>query len=135
MASHVNNTHNSSATLQITNNFSYDADITIHHRYDTSNDEYYEWTDVMPGTTTDDDMTVTFNTGWLHANGHDYWRAEVKIKNGPAKGTYICDEGACTLHTGDVGAVLTFSVSDRGFMCAASSNHCSETWSTRPTGN
>jgi hypothetical protein len=55
--------HNSSSSVQVTNNFAYAAHIMINHMYDTSPAESHTWKDVMPGTTTDPEMTVTYNLG------------------------------------------------------------------------
>lgn len=124
-------THNSSSSIQVTNNFAYKATITINHTYDNSPSESQTWKDVIPATTTNPDMTVTYNIGFGHI-GHDYWQAEVVINDGPNPGQYISDSGACTLHSPDVGKVLTVLVSDTGLTVAGSQNHITLTWATRP---
>jgi hypothetical protein len=123
--------HNSSATVQVTNNFSYAADISINHTYDTSPTETHSWSRVMPGTTSSPDMTVTFNLGFA-SFGHDKWLAEATVLDGPMKGKYISNLAACTLHKADNGAVLTFSVGDSGFVASASSNQDNPAWVTHP---
>ena len=124
-------THNSSATVQVTNNFAYAADITINHTYDTSPVETHSWKMVMPGTTSDPDMVITFNLGFFHG-GHDTYIAEVDVLDGPNKGRYISDVAQCTNHSGDNGAVLTFSVGKNGFVTASSRNHDAPHWATHP---
>lgn len=123
--------HNSSSSVQVTNNFAYAADITINHMYDTSPAESYTWKNVMPATTSNPDMIVTYNLGWT-AGGHDRWQAEVVIHDGPHKGHYVSDVGACTLHSGDVGAILTLSISSAHFVVSASRNHTSPNWAVHP---
>lgn len=127
----ASNTHNSRASVQVTNNFPYATDITINHTYDNSPSESHTWMNVLPSTTTDPDLTVTFNLGLFHG-GHDYWQVEVAIHDGPTPGRYISAQGACTLHNDDNGAVLTASVDASSFTMSASSNHCSPAWTTHP---
>lgn len=123
--------HNSSSSVQVTNNFAYAAYITINHMYGTSPAESHTWKNVMPGTTTDPDMTVSYNLGGF-VLGHDKWYAEVEVLGGPHKGRYISDTDACTLHAADVGKILTFSVSENHFTVAASRNHASPHWLVHP---
>lgn len=123
--------HNSSARVQITNNFSHIADITIYHNYDTSPTESYVFKDVLPSTTSGPDMTVTFEVGLTHW-GHDQWAADVNVKDGPEKGRYISDHGAATMHSADVGTILTMKVSLAGFNADVSQNHVFLGWSTHP---
>jgi hypothetical protein len=123
--------HNSAALVQVTNNFAYAALIKINHSYDTSPSETYSWNSVLPGTTSSPDMKVTFNLGW-GAFGHDTWLAEVTVLDGPKKGSYVSNLAACTLHSPDNGAILTFSVSDDHFVVSASKNHDNPVWAVRP---
>lgn len=121
------NQHNSTAFVQVTNNFNYAADITINHTYDNSPTETYKWSNVLPNTTSDPSMTVTFNIGWGHF-GHDAWQAEVNLLDGPKKGKYVSNIAHCTLHSPDVCSILTFSVGESNFVASASSNHDNPVW-------
>ena len=67
-----------------------------------------------------------------HSLGHDRWQAEVQLSDGAKKGHYVSDVAHCTLHSADVGSTLTLSVGDTLFMTAASNNHDSVPWTTRP---
>jgi uncharacterized protein YkvS len=123
--------HNSTARVQVTNNFAYMVDVTIYHNYDTSPTETFVFKDILPGTTSTPDMTVTFSVGITHW-GHDNWAAQVNVQDGPGKGLYISDHGAATMHAADVGAILTFKVGPGGFNADVSQNHILLAWSTHP---
>jgi Up-Regulated in long-lived daf-2 len=123
--------HNSTARVQVTNNFAHAADITIYHNYDTSPTESHTFQGVLPGTTSDPDMTVSFSVGLTHW-GHDNWAADVTVQDGAEKGKYISDHGAATMHSGDVGTILTFKIGPAGFNADVSQNHAALTWATHP---
>ena len=110
------NTHNSSARVQVTNNFS-DA---VDHISDLSPTESYTFSNVAPGTTAASSMTVTFNIG-LTAWRHDHWSRSVTMQAGQEKGQYVSDDGAATMYAGDNGATLTMKVGSVGFNADTSS--------------
>lgn len=125
-----NTDHNSRASVQVTNNFKYAADITVIHTYDTSDPETYTFKDVMPGTTSDADMAVTYDMGWGHY-GHDYWMIEADVLDGPDKGHYVSGKAQCTLHGDDDGAIVPIVVGISEISVTGRDNHDTTSWSVR----